>query len=68
MNLVQGYLAHKKPATPLGHPYGPRHGPTVGSYGAAVSYERGTPVQSVATVSVKVLQLDVKTETKTKVH
>ena len=28
----------------LGPPYGPRHGPTVGSYGGAVSYEQGTPV------------------------
>ena len=42
---VQGYLAHKKPPFPLGPPYEPRHGPTVGSYGVAVSYERGTPVQ-----------------------
>ena len=28
---------------PLGPPYGPRHRPTVGSWGGAVSYERGTP-------------------------
>ena len=41
---LQGYLAHKKLPTPLGLPQGPRHGPTVGSYGVAVSYKRGTPV------------------------
>ena len=28
---VQGHLAHKKLPTPLGLPYGPRHGPAVGS-------------------------------------
>ena len=27
---------------PLGPPWEPRHGPTVGSYGVAVSYEQGT--------------------------
>jgi len=41
---LQGYLAHKIPPPPPGPPYEPRHGPTVGSYGVAVSYERGTPV------------------------
>ena len=41
---IQGHLAHKTTPTPLGPPYDPGHGPTVGSYGAAVSYERGTPV------------------------
>jgi len=40
----EGYLAHKKPHPPLGPPKGPMHIPTVGSYGVAVSYERGTPV------------------------
>ena len=43
---VQGHLAHKKQPTPLGLPPGPRHRPTVGSYGGAVSYRRGTPVTS----------------------
>ena len=42
---VQGYLAHKKHLPSLGPPYGPGHSPIVGSYGGAVSYERGTPVQ-----------------------
>ena len=42
--FLQGYLAHKKPPPPLGPPQGPRHSPTVGSYGEAVSYGRGTPV------------------------
>jgi len=41
---VQGYLAHKKQPPPLGPPYVPRHSPSVGSQGGAVSYERGTPV------------------------
>ena len=30
---LQGYLAHQKPPPPLGSPLGPRHRPTVGSYG-----------------------------------
>ena len=40
---VQEYLAHKKQSFHLGPRYGPRHSPTVGSYGVAVSYKRGTP-------------------------
>jgi len=31
LELVQGYLAHKKTPNPLGPPEGPRHRPTVGS-------------------------------------
>ena len=34
----------KKQPPPLGPPWGPRRSPTVGSWGSAVSYERGTPV------------------------
>jgi len=30
---------------PLGLPEGPRHRPTVGSWGGVVLYERGNPVQ-----------------------
>ena len=41
---IQGYLAHKKLPPPPGLPQGPRHIRTVGSYGEAVSYGRGTPV------------------------
>ena len=41
--VVQGYLAHKTPPTPLAPPQDPMHRPTVGSYGVAVSYKRGTP-------------------------
>ena len=41
---LQGYLAHKKAPTPLGPPWDPRPSPTAGSWGGAVSYERGTPV------------------------
>ena len=33
-----------KTPTPLGSPYAPRHRATVGPYGGAVSYERGTHV------------------------
>ena len=36
---LQGYLVHKNPPPPLVSPYEPRHGPTVGSYGVAVSQE-----------------------------
>ena len=39
-------LAHKKQQPPLGLPWGPRHSPTVGSYGRAVHYEQGTLVGS----------------------
>ena len=42
---VQGYLAHKKLRPPLRSPSGPRHSPTVGFYGGALSYERGPPVR-----------------------
>ena len=48
--VLQGYLAHEKPPPPLrlppplGSPQAPRHGRTVGSYGVAVSYKQGTPV------------------------
>jgi len=41
---LQGYLAHKKQRSTLGAPCAPRYSPTVGSWGGAVSYERGTPV------------------------
>ena len=34
---------------PLGLPYGPRHSPTVGSYGGAVSDGRGTHVCMIRT-------------------
>ena len=42
------YRAHKKRPTTLGPPKGPRHGPTVGSYGEAVSYKQGTPAGDAA--------------------
>jgi len=42
---VQGYLAHKKTPTPLGPPQDPRHRPTVGSQGGALSYERGARIK-----------------------
>ena len=42
--VLRGYLTYKKTHPPLGPPYEPRHGPSVGSYGVAVSYKRGTPV------------------------
>ena len=43
---LQGYFAHEKETPPLELPWCPRHFPTVGSCGGAVSYERGTPVES----------------------
>ena len=42
--LYRGTSLIRKCPPPLGTPQGPRHRPTVGSYGGAVSYERGTPV------------------------
>ena len=39
---LEVHLAKKQPS-PLGPPEGPRHSPTVGSYGGTVSYERGDP-------------------------
>jgi hypothetical protein len=44
---IQGYLAHKKQTTLPGPPKDPRHRPTVGSWGGALSYERGTPVLEI---------------------
>ena len=41
---LQGDLADNKTPTTLGPPKEHRHGPTVGSWVGAVSYERGTPV------------------------
>ena len=49
---LQGYLDHKKQRPPLGPPQGPRHQPTVGSLGGAVSCERGTPVPDSARASL----------------
>ena len=43
---LEGYLAHKKPPTPLGPPQGPRRGPTVGSRRAAIFYKQRTPAQN----------------------
>ena len=40
---MQGYLTPKKPPPSLGPPQEPGYGPTVWSYGVAVS-KRGTPV------------------------
>jgi len=58
MISVQGYLAHKKPPLPLGPPYGPRRGPTVGCKGGAVAYERGNPVVRVPTLEATQGQVD----------
>ena len=46
LSLLQRFLAHKKQTPRLGAPLGPRHSPTVGSEGFAVSYERGAPVHT----------------------
>ena len=42
-SLIPRYLTHKKTPTPLGPPNEPRHGPTVGSYGVAVSHKNVAP-------------------------
>ena len=39
-----GVPSSLKTPTSLGPPWGPRHRPTIGSEGGAVSYERGAPV------------------------
>ena len=41
---LQGYLAQNEPPPPLAPPYEPRHGHTVGFYGVALSFNRGTRV------------------------
>ena len=43
---VQGYVAHKK-QFPLGLPKDHSHSATVGSYGGAISYGRGTQLPAV---------------------
>ena len=48
---LQGYLAHETTPTPLGPPKDLRHRPTVGLWGGAFSYERGTPVDEAAVPS-----------------
>ena len=44
--LVQGYLANKRTPTPRGPPQDFMQRPTVGSWGVAFSYKRGTPVHT----------------------
>ena len=46
---VQGYIALRKRPPP----WGPRHRHTVGSYGLALSYERGAPVRAAGNQSEK---------------
>ena len=61
--VVQGYLAHKKPLPRLGPPNEPRHVPTVGSYGMAISHKRGTPVGvGDFTFRVKASSLDFRVQ------
>ena len=43
-DLYRGASLIRNRPPPQGPPEEPRHGPTVGSYGAAVSYKQGTPV------------------------
>ena len=44
---LQGHLTHRKHPPPLRPPYRSRHCPAVGSYGGAVSLERGASVYQV---------------------
>jgi len=47
MSDHKGISLIRTPPPPLGPPEGPRYGPTVGSYGAVVSYERVIPVVGI---------------------
>ena len=47
-SLYRGTSLIRNTPPPLGSQQGPRNRPTVGSYGEAVSYERGTPVFPLA--------------------
>ena len=51
---VQGYTAHKKQPPLLGIPKDPRHRATVGSYGEAFSYKRGTPVERLSSAVARI--------------
>ena len=42
--LAIGQIRPLKKTPPPGHPWGPKHNPTVGSYQEAFSHGRGTPV------------------------
>jgi hypothetical protein len=65
-----GYLADKelsyrgtsliRTAHPLGLLSGPRHGPSIGSKAAAVSYERGTPVMYTRCIRVRGLGIHTR--------
>ena len=48
---LQGYLAHTKQPLSIGQPQDPRHSRTVGSWGGAFSYERGTPVHRACLIA-----------------
>ena len=44
LKRYRGTSLMRKCPPPLGPPWGPRHRSTVGFFGGAVSYQRGTPV------------------------
>ena len=46
---VQGYLAHKKQASSIGPPKGPRHRPTLRAWGGTIPYE--VPLQCIPRVA-----------------
>jgi len=62
LRTQQGYLDYKKTLPPLGPSLGHRHRHGVGSYGRALSYERGTPVRERSSDQ----QLDCLQETRQK--
>ena len=45
--LARRYLAHNEMPIAAGQPYDPKHSPTVGPQGGAVSYVRGAPVEKI---------------------
>ena len=56
--MYRGASLIRNPHPPLGSTLVPRHRATVGSYGGAVSYERGTPVRTRTAPSVAVCSQD----------
>ena len=60
-SLHTGVPRLQENAPPLGRPEGPRHRPTVGSYGEASSCNRGTPVNDLCSRSRRARRQEVLT-------
>ena len=59
--LFRGTSFIRNCAPPLGSPYGPRHSPTVGSRGRAISHQRGNPVCVPSATRVDLARLKLLT-------